>query len=152
MQTGVRYHTFPMHDIKHICLQIMPPSMTESLGASKRQTALYITGEFLVRNVFFFSSLFMEILQHNEDYFPAHALHDIVKKNIFIYNFKIFSLIPDVLKFVTEHFVHNFYYHNHLVIFCFGLMSFLYSFPAIVTHFWCIYYFSMHRRNVNNEN
>ena len=36
----VRYHTFPMQNIKHICLQIMQLSITESLDASKRQTTL----------------------------------------------------------------------------------------------------------------
>jgi len=35
-----------MQNIEHICLQIMPPSMTESLGASKRPTALYMSFKF----------------------------------------------------------------------------------------------------------
>ena len=42
-------------------------------------------------------------------------------------------------------------YHKHLIIFCFGLMSFMYSFPAIMTHF-CGFIFPMHHKNVNNEN
>ena len=33
-------------------------------------------------------------------------------------------------------------YHKHLIIFCFGLKSFMYSFPAIMTHFLCIYFFN----------
>ena len=32
-----------MQNIKHICVQIMPPSMKESLDASKMMTTLYMS-------------------------------------------------------------------------------------------------------------
>ena len=39
---GLGNTLLPCKILKHICLQIMPPSMKESLDASKRPTALYI--------------------------------------------------------------------------------------------------------------
>jgi hypothetical protein len=61
----------------------------------------------------------------------------IIYGNIFFY-YIMQCMRRKIIFIMLKDFLDNFYYHNHLAIFCFGLLSFLYSFPAIVTHFWCI--------------